>query len=301
MAALFAIMAAQAMADPLAKISDYRPVFQECQGAGGATLLAIRRLDLDGQATLLLIDPATLATRLERDRDWVCADTDEDHQKGSRYMRSLLASDAPGSTAIITNGGLAHGTAPGSFLTGDLCPSRRKLDRAFIESLMPLAAPLPLALSISGEWLTRHQADFQWLRDQERAGAVSISWVNHSNTHPFVRGAPVAQNFLLTPGVDIAAEILDTEKLLIAHGATPSAFFRFPGLVSSPDLMRAVRDFHLIVLGANSWLARTARARPSGIILVHLNGNEPEGLRIFSTLLADGKIPQPFRPIEDAP
>jgi hypothetical protein len=97
------------------------------------------------------------------------------------------------------------------------------------------------------------------------------------------------------------AEILDTERLLIADGETPSVFFRFPGLISSPALMRVAGDYHLIVLGADAWLARSPRARPGDIILVHPNGNEPGGLDIFSTLLAGGKLPQPFRPIEEAP
>jgi hypothetical protein len=65
--------------------------------------------------------------------------------------------------------------------------------------------------------------------------------------------------------------------------------------------MRVVGDYHLIVLGAGAWLAHAPRAHPGYIVLVHLNGNEPAGLEIFSTLLADGQMPRPFRPIEDAP
>ena len=190
---------------------------------------------------------------------------------------------------------------PGSFITGDLCPSRRPLDRAFLEKLEAAAAPVPVALSISGLWLIRHEADFAWLKDQERTGALRIDWVDHSYTHPYAPDRPLDQNFLLTPGVDMRTEILDTERLLIAEGETPSVFFRFPGLVSNSALMQAVAGYHLIVLGADAWLAKTSRARAGGIILVHLNGNEPAGLDIFSTLLAGGKLPRPFRPIEEAP
>ena len=117
-------------------------------------------------------------------------------------------------------------------------------------------SPLPVALSISGTWLTRHPADFQWLHDQERAGTLRITWVDHSYDHPYVPGHPLAGNFLLTPGTDMRSEILDTEQLLIANGETPSVFFRFPGLISNTALMRLADDYHLIVLGTDAWLAK---------------------------------------------
>jgi hypothetical protein len=56
-----------------------------------------------------------------------------------------------------------------------------------------------VVLAISGLWLTRHGADFQWLREQARSGALEITWVNHSYHHPYVPGRPLANNLLLTP------------------------------------------------------------------------------------------------------
>jgi len=317
MAVLFAIAAANASAgahaaDALAQVHDYRPVFQECHSPGGAMRLAIRRMHVDGNGLLLTVDPATLATRLEREQDWSCADTDDERQKDTRYIRAVHASSAPHTNGaappsdVIVNGGLIHAAihgaaTTGSFVTGDLCPSNRPLDRAFLETLQPVQSPLPLALSISGTWLIRHEADFGWLRERERAGMLRITWVDHSYHHPFVPGRRLGDNFLLIPGVDMRAEILDTERLLVAYGETPSVFFRFPGLVSNLGLMQVAGDYHLIVLGADAWLAKSPRARPGSIILVHLNGNEPEGLNIFSNLLSSKKLPQPFRPLEDAP
>jgi len=281
-------------------------VFQECHPTAvndesGATRIAIRRMEIDGTAMVLTADPATLTTRLERAQDLACADTGDEGQKDTRYSRAIRSPGADPASDVIVNGGLIRGAAPGSFVTGDLCPSHRPLDRAFLERLEAIGSPTPVALSISGLWLIRHRDDFQWLRARERAGALRITWVDHSYHHPYVPGRRFADNFLLAPGVDMQAEVLDTERLLIANGETPSVFFRFPGLISSPALMRTVRDLHLIVLGADAWLARTPRARPGDIVLVHLNGNEPAGLEIFSTLLAAGKLPGPFRRIEDAP
>jgi hypothetical protein len=264
-------------------------------------------MKIDGAGMMLIVDPSTLETRLEREQDWSCSDTDDERQKDTRYIRavrSALALYGRGGAAqsdVIVNGGLTHGTTVGSFVTGDLCPSHRPLDRRFLETLETTGSALPIALSLSGLWLTHHEADFQWLRDQEHAGALRITWVDHSYHHPYVPGRRPADNFLLMAGVDMQAEILDTERLLIANGETPSVFFRFPGLISNTVLMKAVGDYHLIVLGGNAWLAKSLQAKPGDIILVHPNGNEPAGLAVFSSLLAAGKLPKPFRPIEEAP
>ncbi len=264
-------------------------------------------MEIDGVPSLLTVDPATLATRLERDQAWSCVDTDDQQQKDTRYVKAVHASITPRTGApalasgVIAYGGLLRGPAAGSFLTGDLCPSRRPLDRAFLERLQSIQSPMPVALAISGLWLTAHRADFDWLRDRERTGALQITWVDHSYHHPYLPGRALAANFLLAPSVDMPAEILRTEQLVIANGETPSVFFRFPGLMSNASLMQVAGGYHLVVLGAGAWLARTPRARPGDIILVHANGNEPTGLRIFSALLAEGKLPRPFRTIDEAP
>ena len=259
-------------------------------------------MEIGGDTMLLTVDPATLATSLERARDWSCADTDDQAQKDTRFIRAVRSSSEPHAAGVIANGGMTRGaTAAGSFITGDLCPSHRRLDRAFLEALPATGSPLPVALSISGLWLTHHAADFQWLRDRERAGVLKITWVDHSYHHPYDPARPLGDNFLLMPGVDMPAEILETEQLLIANGETPSVFFRYPGLISDAATMRVTRDDHLIVLGADAWLAKSQQPKPGSVILLHLNGNEPEGLKIFSALLADGKLAMPFRPIAEAP
>ncbi len=297
MAVPFAIAAFAAQAT----VGDYRPVFQECRH-DGVTRLVIRRMTIDGQRKMLTVDPATLETKLERDGDWSCADTDDARQADTRFVRAVRAASTPrGASAVIVNGGLQRGAGEGSFVTGDLCPSHRPLDRRFLQALETPGTAVPVALSLSGEWLTHHAADFDWLRDQERAGGLAITWVDHSYHHRYVPGLAPAENFLLLPGTDMPAEILDTERLLIAAGETPSVFFRFPGLISNAALMRQVADFHLIVLGGDAWLAKTGQAKPGDIILVHPNGNEPAGLAIFSSLAAAGKLPKPFRPIDEAP
>jgi peptidoglycan/xylan/chitin deacetylase (PgdA/CDA1 family) len=158
-----------------------------------------------------------------------------------------------------------------------------------------------VALSISGLWLIHHFDDFRWLVEQRNSRALDILWVNHTYHHPYHRRLPDDANFLLATGVDPQEEILDTERLLIANGETPSLFFRFPGLVSSDPLMQAVSQFHLVTLGADAWLALGQKPGRGSIVLVHPNGNEPKGLALFSTDLAHREIAAPLEPLTAAP
>lgn len=287
------------------RVSGYRPVFLACSNGAGAARLVIRRFSVDGAGLMLAVDPATLATSIEREACWSCADADEASQKETRYLRAVSAPSqhAVKSSAqdVVFNAGLSHGAGEGSFITADLCPSRAPLDRAFVERLKSLGPATPVALAASGLWLTRHWGDFAWLRAQERAGALNIVWVNHSYRHPFAPGRAPARTYLMTPGFDAQADLLDNERLLIANGATPSVFYRFPGLYADAALIEMVRRNHLVALGADGWLTFSPPLRPGAILLVHANGNEPAGLRLFSKLLDAGRLPRPFRPIGEAP
>lgn len=117
-----------------------------------------------GEDVLLVVDPQTLATSVERGADWTCAETDDDAQKETRLLRALRPQGMdPGfadGRSVSTNAGLAHGAGGGSFLTGDLCPSHRPLDRAFFQRLAEAAPGAPIALSVSGRWLQHHGEDF---------------------------------------------------------------------------------------------------------------------------------------------
>jgi hypothetical protein len=287
-----------------AAVSDYRPVLKACVAADGRRTIAIREMTVAGQNLALLADPEAMTTRLERAACWTCRETSEDDLKSTRMGRAIQESaEAPGLVyrGFLRNAGLTHGAAPGDFLTGDLCPSKRPLDRAFFTRLETAGSHAPVALSISGLWLTHHFADFRWLVDQRNSGALDILWVDHTYHHPYRSKLPIAANFLLMKGVDPEAEILDTERLLIANGETPSLFFRFPGLVSSDPLMQAVSRFHLVTLGADAWLAKGQQPERGSIVLVHPNGNEPKGLAMFAHDLTHGTIAAPLEPLTAAP
>jgi hypothetical protein len=288
----------------MAAVVDYQPVLKACVAADGRKAVAIREMTVAGQKIALLADPEALATRLERSACWTCHNESEDALTASRMGRAIRESaQAPGliHRGFLQNAGLTHGEGQGDFVTGDLCPSQKPLSRAFFTRLEAAGPHVPVALSISGLWLIHHFDDFRWLVDQRNSGALDILWTDHTYHHPYHRKLPDDANFLLLKGVDPQEEILDTERLLIANGETPSLFFRFPGLISSDPLMQAVSQYHLITLGADAWLALGQKPGRGSIVLVHPNGNEPKGLALFSTDLAHGEIAAPLEPLTAAP
>jgi hypothetical protein len=287
-----------------ASVSGYRPVLKSCEAPDGRRTFSIREMTIRGDGIALLADPEALTTRLERSACWTCRDASEAELAPTRMGHAIAVSaEAPGIAhrGFLENAGLTRGSKPGAFVTGDLCPSPRPLDRAFFARLSGTGPRAPVALAVSGLWLTHHPKDFRWLVDQRDAGALDIVWVDHTYTHPYRRKAADASNYLLTRGVNPEREILDTERLIIASGETPSLFFRFPGLISSDPLMQAVRRFHLVTLGADAWLAIGQRPGPGSIVLVHPNGNEPAGLKAFSADVARGTIAKPLEPLTAAP
>ena len=285
-------------------VADYQAVLKSCVAADGRKAVAIREMTVAGLKLDLLADPEAMTTRLERAACWTCGGMSEGELKSTRMGRAISElAEAPGliHRGFLQNAGLTHGAAAGDFLTGDLCPSKRPLDRAFFTRLETASPHASLALSVSGLWLIHHFDDFRWLLDQRNSGALNILWVDHTYHHPYRARLPIAANFLLTKGVDPEAEIFDTERLLIANGETPSLFFRFPGLVSSDPLMQAVSRFHLVTLGADAWLAKGQQPEKGSIVLVHPNGNEPTGLAMFARDLRRGTIAAPLEPLTAAP
>ena len=285
-------------------VSGYKAVLKACVAADGRKEVAIREMTVQSQKVDLLVDPEALTTRLERAACWTCRDESEAELGETRMGRAIRESaQAPGLVhrGFLQNAGLTHGGNQGDFVTGDLCPSEKPLDRRFFMRLESAGPHAPVALSISGLWLIHHFDDFRWLVDERNAGALDILWTNHTYHHPYHSKLPDAANFLLSKGVDPEEEILDTERLLIANGETPSLFFRFPGLISSDPLMQAVSQFHLVTLGADAWLALGQKPGRGSIVLVHPNGNEPRGLTLFSADLTHGAIAGPLEPLTAAP
>jgi len=65
--------------------------------------------------------------------------------------------------------------------------------------------------------------------------------------------------------------------------------------------MQAVSRRHLISLGADAWLALNQKPRDGSIMLVHPNGNEELGLKLYKQDATAGALPSPLKPLDQAP
>ena len=278
-----------------APVHDYRAFTALAGGdSAGAPAVVLRSFSRGGERFYWVVDTATLSARAVpvaklrvEPRPWSAIRRTIGETPYGRALRDAELNSAP-----LQDAGLTHVRPgrPGIDLTLDLCPSHHPLDRALINALVTglvgEPGPLPVAIALTGVWMQEHPGDLQWLRSLEEAGTLAVTWVNHSFHHRASPSLPLRSNFLLEPGTDVRAEVLDTEKAMLTAGLAPSVFFRFPGLVSRPDVFEKVVGLGLVPLGSDAWLAKSRQPPAEGsIVLVHANGNEPLGVRRFLDLL----------------
>lgn len=255
--------------------------------------LILRRFENNGRDYLLLVNPHNLRSKVDESsfyqiRQMTLAGA-RNYFRTTPYVRAI--NQVEKQSVSIQNAGIERGmpTETGISLTADLCPSHKPLDRRIftdmISEFKKVEKPAPIALSVSGLWMLNHIADLEWLKKLRNEGEIRITWINHSFNHRVSKTAPLKENFLLEPGTDINYEVLATEKLMLKDGLVPSAFFRFPGLVSDQQLVYKITDYGLIPIGSDAWLAKGQQANDGSIVLIHGNGNEPVGVNDFIKLL----------------
>jgi peptidoglycan/xylan/chitin deacetylase (PgdA/CDA1 family) len=277
-----------------AVVEEYRAFFATCQAPQRErALVVLRTFRQGGEPFVLVVDPEDLSTQLlgagKLQLNGVAWSQLREATKSTPYGRAMA--DAEKSAAAEQDAGIVHTLPPGNgvVLTVDLCPSGHPLDRALFAAVLtafaPEEKPVPLGIAITGRWMGEHPDDLTWLKEMERHGEMVITWINHSFNHRYSKDLSMSQNFLLEPGTDLEAEILATEEAMIGNDLRPSVFFRFPGLVSNPDLVRRVIAHGLIPVGSDAWLAKNQAPSPGSIVLVHGNGNEPIGIEKFLALI----------------
>lgn len=255
-------------------------------------LIAIRSFIINNQKYLLLINPQTLDTKVDLAGNYSLQSLDYANVlaifKNTSYVKALEAAAAK--DVQLQNAGIDHSipNEKGITLTIDLCPSHKSLDRIIFQSVFDefkkIEQPAPLAVSVSGKWMLKHEDDLNWLKSLVEKKALNITWINHTYNHE-VNSLPLAENFLLAPGTNLDVEILENEKLMLKNGLTPSVFFRFPGLVSDKTVVEKIEEYGLIPIGSDAWLAKGQQPNAGSIVLIHGNGNEEIGVKDFIQLL----------------
>ncbi len=288
--ALLALLLTISATSRAAEISNYQSIFRPCYDKSGKLQIAIRQFSRAGRPSFLLVNPQTLATKIvtaDQLQAGKTANTDE--LRDTPYLKALEQTTAP--PYRLQNHGARRSDLKlsGLFMTIDMCPSQRPFEQEFFQRIMQLpqgkTEGVPVAIAMTGAWLNSHPKELNWLKEQESSGRLAITWVNHSLTHPYNPRERLERTFLLTPGIDFDQEVLATEQLLLANGLLPAPFFRFPGLVADGRLLQRLKEFGLIPLGSDAWLAKGESPQNGSFILVHGNGNEPQGIRKFPSLL----------------
>lgn len=299
---------AQEANGPSKPLVEYQSTLLKCKSTRtGREQIATRKFSIDHVEYLFLVEPFALRTSLEKASCWECAPTLRETLLDTRFMSAVtrLSKGVPQTKSkAIVGGGLRHSEnqVTGTYLTADLCPSHKTLDKDFFERLLLTAKslPVPIGLSISGKWLVHHHDEFVWLKSLIEKKSLDVTWINHSDTHPYKPGVPDEENFLRMKGVDMHQEILNLEKLLISQGVTPSVFFRYPGLISDPSLMDEMLRYALIPIDADAWISKGQSPIGGSIILVHANGNERGGLTKLEKLIETSQLPTPYESLAEA-
>jgi len=267
-----------------AKVTDYRPHLF-CYG----TQVNLRSFQLDGRSMQLSLDARTLRTSIHAPVKTIGSTCSRPVYRLQRYFQLLdRANTAP---YPLQNDGITQAEG-GIAITTDLCPSSKQgFERRLYEALMERFSPsAPVTLFITGKWIEKHTEAFAQLLAWERAHKLSITWGNHTYSHPYHPNTPLKENFVLSKGYTLKNDALRLEKELIERGVTPSVFFRFPGLVSDRKSMQTIHDLGLIVIGSNSWIAKGEKIKAGSIILLHGNKNEPKGVAMFLEMLKDDTL-----------
>ena len=255
--------------------------------------LILRKFDDRGKTYMLLVEPHDLHTKIDEIESYTV--TPMTLAQARKYFAATAyekaISKAEKQSKTIQDAGIQRGMPEetGITLTADLCPSHRPLDRRIFTDIFTefkkVERPVPIALSVTGLWINDHQADLAWLKDMQQKQEIYITWINHSYNHRVSKTLPLTQNFLLENGTDIYTEVTKTEIDMLKNGLLPSAFFRFPGLVSDQQLVYKITDLGLIPIGTDAWLAKGQQPQAGSIVLIHGNGNEPVGVDDFIKLL----------------
>lgn len=278
-------------------ITDYHQTFFPCYTLKNEPRVALRMYYRDNIPYYLTVNPLTFVTETQPAANYKPRQS-IDKKPGyftmkdlsnTPYMQALNKYTSP--PYVLENQGIrrAEKAVNGEFITTDLCPSVKPFEGNFFKELVKLSdknhRPIPIALSITGLWMIGHPEEFNWLIQQTKKNKLDIIWINHSFSHVYYADLPYDQNFLLEFHTNITHEILATEKLLLENNQLPSVFFRLPGLVSNRTLILTLRQFGLIPIGTDAWLAKNQEPKPGSFILVHGNSNEPQGIEKIMPLL----------------
>lgn len=265
--------------------ASYQVSMQACthvDSKGKTGVVSLRRFKLHGEMVNWVVNNSTLQTAIVPEK---CLQSCTQFDANAKTKYADLLTENTTVPSPSANVGVQRAKDPNStdkFLTVDLCPSSKTLQKEIFERIQSgYMTNVPVALAVSGLWIKNHHEEFSYLLQLQDQKKIRITWVNHSLTHPYDKTKGIEDNFLLTPGLDFSREVLGNELVMFGQGLVPSVFFRFPGLVSSDKLISQLKAWGLVPLGSNAWLGKGQKIKNGSVVLVHGNGNELSGLALL--------------------
>jgi len=212
-----------------------------------------------------------------------------DVYNNSQYKKhkDSVYTQIPNAHNPLQNNGITHSSDSDEvFLTADFCPSSKHwFEKHLIEDFIGYGHK-NIWIAITSSWIEWHQSEYTWLKNSNDSWELEITWINHTKTHLYNHEQDFSRNFILTPGLNLADEILDVEKRLLEGWQTPSLFIRYPWLVSDDAIRKTtIYDYGLIPLGTNAWLAKGEKPENGSVILIHGNKNEPYWIKLMEQIL----------------
>ena len=277
------------------------------QLAAGVRVTAIRTLALDGKKARFVVDDDSFTTAVVAEDVLAAASrapTATDAIADAPYPKSLaaLGKSLDALDAVDADAEVPAGATEAFALTIDMCQSSKAFEKRLFDWAASLSDQvhhaIPVGIAMSGGWAKAHAGEFDQILDYQRRGKIAITWINHSSTHPLhcLNASCSSAQFLTAPGVDFTEEVVGLERALLGRGLLPSPIFRFPGLVHDDQRMKQLAGLSLMPIDADAWIAKGQPIKSHAVVLVHGNGNEPEGITGFlkqaatrSAALASGK------------
>ncbi len=257
----------------------------------GATIATLRQLRLDGVDARVVVDIDALVTSVVSSAAWNTG-TEAAGRSDAPWLRAHERA-APDPYVKLSETHAEDGAAEIA-LSIDMCQSSRAWNKNLYDELSRLGdvlgSPVPVGIAMTGGWARSHAAEFADLQRRAK-DTLAVEWINHSNTHPLhcTDSSQRTCHFLTDSGVDMQAEVLGLEQVLLARGEVVGPLFRFPGLVHDARRRDQLDALGLFALDANAWIAKGQPVAPGSVILVHGNGNEPPGIQKFMIWLRDHK------------
>jgi hypothetical protein len=273
-------------------ISNYHALFKPFYDAKRELRIAIRQYDSGSASNLLVLNPFSLTNEIIPARTVnFSEDIAPSVWEDTPFYKALETYTA--APYKLSNFGLTSASeyTSGIFLTIDMCQSNKLFEQLMFQRVINLPqrqnGPIPIAIAFTAKWANQHPTELAWILQQVALDNLDVTWINHSYSHPYNSKVPLNKTFMLTPGIDFQAEVLQNEIAMLERGIVPAPFFRFPGLISDQNLIQALKKLSLIPIGSNAWLALGQTPRPGSIILVHGNGNEPVGIKLLLAFLQE--------------